>query len=114
MTPSREHPFNTRAFVALVAALSVPGLLLTGYANHVFQFSPLTMERHAWMSAHNVLAALFAVFATWHVLLNRGALMRHVRGALRDVYVPGREAILAMIMVVLAVCLVVGHAFIAR
>ena len=55
----KSRPFNPRAFVALMVGFSGIGLPMTGIANHIFGFSPLTIERHAWMSAHTVLGLLF-------------------------------------------------------
>lgn len=101
---------NTRSFVALMIAFSGLGLPVTGVANHVYGFS-VTLERHAWMSAHNTLGILFAVFSIWHVLLNRRALWSHVRNAAGRRPAVTREAILAGTVVVLALIVFVGHAF---
>jgi hypothetical protein len=66
--------FNTRAFVAITIALSTLGLPIAGLPLHVLDSAPLTVARHAWMSAHNALGIVFVIFAIWHVVLNRRAL----------------------------------------
>jgi hypothetical protein len=105
------NKFNTRAFVALMIAFSGFGLPVTGLANHVYGFSPLTTARHAWMSAHNALGLLFVVFSTWHVLLNRRALWNHMKGVAARMPAVSREAALASAIVAFALTLFVGHAF---
>lgn len=113
MQSNKEKPFNKRAFTALGAAVSGLGLPLTGYANHLYQFSPMTEQRHAWMAAHNILAVLFLAFAAWHVILNRQALLRHAKGIVRNMPFLSREAVLAGLVVASVVFLFVGHAFVA-
>jgi hypothetical protein len=103
--------FSTRAFVALVMTASGVGLPLTGYMNHVYGFEPISVARHAWMTAHNVLGLLFAVSAGWHAWLNRRALLNHLRGGLAGVRRVGREAACAVAVVGLLVALFVSHAF---
>jgi hypothetical protein len=113
MKTNEKKPFSTRAFVALTAAVSGLGLPLTGYANHLYQFAPLSTQRHAWMAAHNILATLFLVFAVWHIFLNRHALLKYAKGAVRNNPFPSREAILASVIVASVMFLFVGHAFVA-
>lgn len=108
MKPSETTAFQTRAFVALVAAFSGLGLPATGLAIHLLQLEPITVARHAWMAAHTVLGILFAVFVLWHVLLNRHALLRHLRRAAVHV---SREAVCAALFAAIALALAVGHAF---
>jgi hypothetical protein len=107
------QPMNTRGFVALVAALAGVGLPMTGVANHLLQMEPMTQRRHAWMSAHNGLGLLFAAFAIWHVVLNRGAFLRYLQGlAVRS---RGRQEIAGAVAVVAAVlAIAVGHTLHAR
>jgi hypothetical protein len=101
---------NVRAFVTLMIAFSGFGLPVTGIANHIYGFVPLTVARHAWMSAHNSLGLLFVAFSIWHIVLNRRALWNHLRSAAR-VPAVSREAVLAGALVALALLLFVGHAF---
>lgn len=104
---------NVRAFVALMIFFTGLGLPVTGLANHLYQFTPLTVARHAWMSAHNTLAILFVIFSTWHVLLNRRPLWNHVKGIAVHGPSVSREAVLAGVILVLSLFLFVGHAFLA-
>lgn len=111
-TPART--WNTRAFVALAMAFSGLGLPVTGYANHLYQFAPMSVSRHAWMTAHNILALQFAVFAIWHAILNRHALAHHLSGWAARARTIHREAVLAGLTVGLLSALFVSHAFHAR
>lgn len=105
-----RRKFNARAFTALMIALSGLGLPVTGIFNHVYGFDPLTVGRHAWMSAHNLLGVLFVVFAVWHVVLNRRPLWNHLRSTAARLPAVSREALLAGAIVALLVGLTVGHA----
>ncbi len=108
------RPFNVRAFVAWTVTVSGAGLPVTGYANHLFQFSAMNFERRAWMTAHNTLALVFGVFAVWHVVLNRRVLVKYARGFSRRIPGISREAVLAVAAVILFVSLCVGHAFLLK
>jgi hypothetical protein len=103
--------FKHRAFVAMVMVFSGFALPVTGIANHFYGFAPLSVERHAWMSAHNALGLLFVVFSIWHAVLNRRALWSHVRNTAAHVPIVSREAILAGSVVAVMLVLFVGHAF---
>jgi hypothetical protein len=107
-------PLNQRAFVALIATISGAGLPLTGLANHLLQTEPITLPRHAWMAAHDALGIIFTVFAVWHVILNRRALMKHAKGLAGRLPALSREAVLAVALVGILLFLAVGHTFIAR
>jgi hypothetical protein len=109
--PSKPKPFDRRAFVALTAALCGLGLPLTGYMNHVHQIEPLTRARHAWMAAHNSLGITFAIFTLWHILLNRKAFMKHLRGALTFQRLIRPEMLYATGLVAILLLFFVGHAF---
>jgi hypothetical protein len=112
MTTTTKKPFSTRAFVAIVAATSGIGLPVTGLMNHAHQVEPpFILARHAWMSAHTSLGVIFTVFAVWHVILNRRALLSHVRGIVARVPGLTREALVAVALVVALVGIVVSHAF---
>ncbi len=103
--------FNHRAFVAMVMVFSGLALTVTGVANHVYGLAPLSVGRHAWMSAHNALGLLFVVFSIWHVVLNRKALSSHVRNTAARLHVMSREAMLAGAVVAMTLLLFVGHVF---
>jgi hypothetical protein len=103
--------FNIRAFVALMIAFSALGLPITGVANHVYGFSALTVTRHAWMSAHNILGLLFIIFSIWHIVLHRRELLNYIKGFAARVPFLSREAALAGAVVTLILSIFVGHAF---
>lgn len=107
---SRERRFNHRAFVSMVAAISGIGLPVTGFMNHVYQFAPFTAARHGWMGLHNGLGIFFAVFAIWHVALNRRAFVGYFRNAVRDLPMLRREIALALVIVAVTV-IIAGHGF---
>ncbi len=108
---STNKKFNVRAFVAVIIGLSGLGLLVTGVANHVYGFSPLSVQRHAWMSAHNTLGLLFVAFSICHVVLNRRPLWNYVNDAALRAPSISREAIVAGLVVACALGAFVGHAF---
>ena len=106
--PARK--FRYRTFVDLMLGICVPGLAVTGIANHIHGFSNLTVARHAWMAAHNVLGVLFAACAIGHMLLNRRALWSHIRSLAAGNALASREALAAGAVMALAL-LFVSHAF---
>ena len=110
-TVQSARPFNKRAFAASMAALTVATLPLSGWFCHHYQFAPMTVARHAWMAVHVATAILFVVFAGWHVVMNRKAIVAYLRGA--AVNTPGfsREARLAAAIFALVLFVAAGHAF---
>lgn len=111
MPTKTRNKLNPRSFVALMICFSGLGLPVTGIANHFYGLAPPSVAHHAWMSAHYALGLLFAVFAIWHVVLNRRALRNHVRRAAARVPALSREAVLAGAVVTITLLLFVGHAF---
>lgn len=109
--PRVDRKFDLRAFAVLMITFSGLGLPVTGFANHFYGFAPLSVGRHAWMSAHNVLGLLFTVFSVWHVVLNRRALWNHLRGLAPRMPMATREAVGAGAVVAVALLVFVGHAF---
>jgi hypothetical protein len=109
-----HRPFNSRAFVALIAALAGVGLPLTGWANHLLQMEPMTQRRHAWMSAHNGLGVVFVAFTIWHVVLNRAVFLRYVQGLAVRSKRNGREIAWAVAVVAAVLTFAVGHTLHAR
>lgn len=109
----KKEKLNHRALVTSLIVFSGLGLPITGIVNHFYGFSMLTVERHAWMAAHNVLGLLFAVFSVWHVVLNRRAIRKYLAINLKRVPTVSREAIFAGSFVAFALLVFVGHAFYA-
>lgn len=103
--------FSVRAFVTLMIAISGLGLPITGIATHMHGFEPLTVARHAWMSAHNCLGFLFVLFSIWHLAFNRRALWKYMKGAAAQVPLFSTEAFLACTAVAFLLVLFAGHAF---
>ena len=90
------------------------GLPITGVANHLTGMESLTVQRHAWMSAHNVLALMFSVFCVWHIILNRSALGRHLREAASRAAAISRETACAAALVFGVAFIFISHAFHVR
>ena len=111
MHDPERRPFNARAFVALMAAITGIGLPLTGLANHLCQAHPITPSYHAWMSAHNSLGTLFFVSAIWHAVLNRRALVRYLRGVRSRLSGSSREAIYAVALVAVVLFVALAHVY---
>src|SRR5512138_2916838 len=112
-TASMPKPFNARSFWSVLAAVTVVGLPWSGIENHLHQTDPLTLERHAWMAAHNVLATLFVVAVVAHVVLNWRPLVRHLRSLPSRLLPLSREARTAIALTAALLLLSVGHAFVA-
>lgn len=106
------RPFDRRAFVGVMAALTGISLPISGLFNHVHQFEPLTTARHAWMAAHNVMAVLFLAFAGWHVVLNRRAMWKHLQDKVKGT--PRREAVAAGAIVGIVLVAAIAHAFVGN
>jgi hypothetical protein len=103
--------FDSRAFVASAAVISGIGLPVTGLGIHLSQAHPVTPSYHAWMTTHWSLGILFAVFTVWHVVLNRRALLRHLRGARPRIREVSREAALAITLVAVVLFAAVAHPY---
>ena len=107
----RPRRFNLRACVALMIAVSGLGLPVTGVFNHLHGLESMTLGRHAWMAAHNVLGILFVLFSIVHVVLNRRALWSHLRNTAARLPTLSREALVAGAIVAVVLAVSVGHAF---
>jgi hypothetical protein len=99
---STQPVWNQRAFVALGAVLSGLALPATGLLDHAAGRS--TGEAAVgWSIAHVSVSCLFVGFCTWHLVLNRRALLRYLRaaggraGAVRRL--PARETVAAAAIV---------------
>ncbi len=108
-----RKPFNFRAFWSLLLAVTAIGLPWTGIENHLHGFDGISVERHAWMSAHNVLALLFVTAVVAHAVVNGRALLRYARGLAARVLPLSREALVALALAGGLVFVCVGHAQVA-
>jgi hypothetical protein len=107
-----KKSFNKRAFVSIVMFIS--GLLLpvSGIMLHELQFEPLTTARHFWMSVHNMAAFLFTIFVVIHISYNWRCLIRYAK-KIKGIAV-SKEAVMAILLVVMIVGLFSSHAFHVR
>ncbi len=110
--PTRK-PFNWRAFWSLLLAVTVVGLAWSGLENHEHGFDGPTLVRHAWMSAHNGLATLFAMAVAAHAVMNWRSLLRYGRGLAARTLPLSREALVALAVTAGLLLLLVGHAQLA-
>jgi hypothetical protein len=106
---AKKKPFNKRSFIS--TGLFLSGLILpfTGFMNHYFQFEKLTLERHFWMTAHNVAGILFVIFSIIHVYYNWRVLLSYVKKA-KEMFI-SKETLTAIVFVIVIVGLVSSHAF---
>jgi hypothetical protein len=81
-------------------------LPVTGVGNHLARHSSGPSADAGWVAAHVAIGSLFVLFAAWHVILNRRALVRYLRAKVRPT-LPSREivAALALLAIVLALTL---------
>jgi succinate dehydrogenase/fumarate reductase cytochrome b subunit len=101
--------FNKRAFIStalLVSGLSLP---FTGFMNHGLQFDKLSLERHFWMSAHDVAGILFVLFLILHISYNWRALLSYLKKA-KERYL-SKESFIAIAFVIIVVGLISSHVF---
>lgn len=110
---SSTRPFSKRAFAASMAALAGATLPLSGWFCHHYQFAPMTVARHAWMATHVAMAILFVLAAGWHVVMNRKAIVAHLRGTAAGARGFSRETRFAAAILALVALVAAGHAFLA-
>lgn len=106
---SNKKTFNKRAFISIVMFLSGLCLPISGIMNHKLQFDSLSVERHFWMSVHNSAAILFTIFVIIHISYNWSILIRYMK-KVKEVSL-SKEAISALILVIIIVGLISSHAF---
>jgi hypothetical protein len=110
---SGQSAWNQRAFVTLGAVLSGLALPATGLLDHVAGGSSKE-SAVGWSIAHVSVSCLFVGFCTWHIVLNRRPLLKHLRlaggraGALRRL--PARETVAAAGIVGGVLALTIVHA----
>lgn len=104
-----KKQFNKRAFIStgmFVSGLSLP---FTGFMNHSLQFEKLTIERHFWMSAHDVAGVIFIIFVILHITYNWRILLNYIKKA-KEKFV-SKETLSALAFVIIIVGLISSHAF---
>lgn len=107
-----QKKFNKRAFVSVGIFISGIGLPFSGLMNHSLGFDPLTVERHFWMTVHNVLGFFFTFFAVWHVMLNWKALLNHMKKV--SGILVSREAVYAISIVLFFLTIMIFHSLHVR
>lgn len=105
----KKKPFNKRAFISTALFVSGFSLPFTGFMNHYLQFEKLTLERHFWMSAHDIAGILFMIFTILHISLNWRVFVSYVKKA-QKMFI-SKEALTAIAFVIIIVGLVSSHAF---
>jgi hypothetical protein len=102
--------WDQRRFVSLGALFSGLALPITGVADHLARHSTGPHAGPGWIVAHVTISALFVGFATWHAVINRRALVRHLRCRAAGRMLPSREALAALVFVGGVLALVLAHA----
>ncbi len=74
-----KKSFNKRAFTAIMSGLTALTLPFTGLVLHGYSEGAISGDKHVWFTAHVVLGVLFVVFAAWHAVLNRRALLNYIK-----------------------------------
>lgn len=101
---------NRRPLVTTGMVFSGIGLPITGFANHLYSAQAASIARHAWMAAHNSLGVVFTGFVIAHVVINRGAVWRSMKGFISGLPA-ARGSLWTTAIVTIMTTLAVGHAF---
>lgn len=105
----KKGQFNKRAFISVGMFISGIGLPLSGIMNHYLAFDSMTTERHAWMSAHNILGIFFILFAVFHIIYNWKGLIKYIKNSV-EAFI-SKEAVTALSVVLFFLVLVILHTF---
>jgi len=107
-----KKTFNRRAFIS--TALLFSGLLLpfSGIMNHNLQLADMTLERHFWMSVHNMSAFLFTIFSIFHIIMHRRVLMQNI-ASMKKITLR-KEGLVALAAVAIIVGLFSSHALMVQ
>jgi hypothetical protein len=105
----KRKTFNKRAFIS--SSLFVSGIILpfTGFINHNLQFDKLSIERHFWMTSHNVTGIIFVLFGILHISYNWKALLNYAQ-KVKGKYI-SKETLIAIGFVFITIVLISSHAF---
>lgn len=114
MNATSERRWNQRGFVALCALFSGLALPISGFADHLAGPSPAADTRVGWSIVHTSLGVVFVIFCTWHVVLDRRALLKHLRDRALHQALPTRETLTAMTLIGGLLALTVTHAVAGR
>ena len=84
-----KRSFNKRAFTAIMAGLTALTLPFTGLVLHGYSEGAISGDKHSWFMAHVGLGFLFVVFAAWHAIINRRALLNYIKASVTGSH-PGK------------------------
>jgi hypothetical protein len=105
-----KHKFNSRAFVCIMIGITGFSLPITGLLFHAEQGGP-RFHGGFWQPVHVAMGILFTIFCTWHIILNRKALLRYLTALdLRRLRI-SRELGLALVIcgTILLISIIHGH-----
>ncbi len=103
-----------RALTALISLISGAGLPFTGVAVHMLKSDPTHGALHSCTVAHEILGVMFTVSTIWHVILNRKALVNHIRRSPGQVVRISREAVWAVVLVGALLLIGLSHTLFAH
>jgi succinate dehydrogenase/fumarate reductase cytochrome b subunit len=106
---AKRKPFNKRAFVSTALLISGLTLPFSGIMNHYLQFEKLILERHFWMSVHDIAGILFVVFSIIHISYNWKLLLSYAKKT-KEIFI-SKETLAAIAFVLIIVGLFSSHVF---
>jgi hypothetical protein len=77
---ANKRSFNKRAFTAIMSGLTALTLPFSGLILHGYSEGAIAGDIHFWLTVHVLLGLLFIVFAAWHAIINRRALLSYIKG----------------------------------
>lgn len=104
-----KKPFNRRAFIAMMAALTGVGLPISGLLLHASSGGHFRGGGHVWTVIHVLLGILFTVFVTGHIILNRRPIGNYLKANAAGRLPLSREACWAAIIMVAIVVVMLAH-----
>lgn len=99
MSSTPRHRWNQRRFISLGALFCGLALPVTGLGDHFARHSSGPHADAGWVVAHVTIGGLFVLFATWHGVLNRHAILKYLRTRGNQPTRPSREALVALALV---------------
>ncbi len=111
---TNKKEFNKRALAAMISLISGLSLPFTGLAIHLFHSGSPGGPRHFWIAAHEALGIIFTLSTLLHIILNRKALLNHLRGAAGRMAGLSRETLIAVALVAVILFMAAGHSFLVH
>jgi len=96
VTSSARPRWDQRRFVSLGALFSALALPVTGLGNHLARHSSGPHADASWVVAHVAIGSLFVIFAAWHIVINRRAIVRYLRAKATRPTLPCCEVVAAV------------------